>query len=111
MDTNTAQKVELQAGKYDLALFRPGTGQWIIRLSSGATLIEQFGDPAHGDIAVPGDYDGDGKTDLAIFRPGTALFVIQYSGGGARRAIRLSGHPRGEVSHPPRRLPGAYCPD
>ncbi|MCA1685526.1 MAG: hypothetical protein LC745_05980, partial [Planctomycetia bacterium] len=66
---------------YDLALFRPDAGLWIVRTASGGTTFSSFGDPLNGDVAAPGDYDGDGKVDLAIFRPGTALFVIQYSSG------------------------------
>jgi hypothetical protein len=31
------------------------------------------------DIAVPGDYDGDGKIDPAIFRPSTGLWAILKS--------------------------------
>jgi hypothetical protein len=37
-------------GKADLAVFRPSTGQWIIA-SPGGGQVEQFGDPAHGDLA------------------------------------------------------------
>jgi len=35
-----------------------------------------------GDVAVPGDYDGDGKTDAAVFRPGSATWFVNRSTGG-----------------------------
>jgi hypothetical protein len=31
------------------------------------------------DVAVPGDYDGDGKTDVAVWRPGTGVWYALSS--------------------------------
>jgi hypothetical protein len=50
----------------DFVLWRAAQGQWLI--VDGATdqpQTAQWGQA--GDVAVPGDYDGDGKADLAVF--------------------------------------------
>jgi hypothetical protein len=61
-------------GKTDLAVFRPSTGvTWILRssLGSGGFFEAAFccWAPWTGDVAVPGDYDGDGISEVAFFRP------------------------------------------
>jgi hypothetical protein len=62
--------------KSDPAIFRAGTGEWLVGLSStGAGIVSTFG--ADGDIPVPGDYNGDGKTDIGIFRPATGNWFLQ----------------------------------
>jgi len=68
-------------GRTDVALWRPGTGEWfVLDSSTGFQHIQQWGQ--FGDIPVPGDYDGDGKTDFAVWRPATAeWFVIDSSTG------------------------------
>jgi len=71
-------------GKADLALFRPGNGNWMLRYSSanfasGPTL--QFG--ISSDKPAPGDYDGDGRSDLAVYRPSNGIWYIIYSSTGA----------------------------
>ena len=71
-------------GKADLAVFRPGGATWIIRKSSGGTIIQQMGESGLKDIPIPGDYDGDGKADLAVFRAASATWIIRQSSGGAR---------------------------
>jgi hypothetical protein len=35
------------------------------------------------DVAVPGDYDGDGKTDIAIWRASTGTWYIHNSSNGS----------------------------
>ena len=68
-------------GKSDLAVFRPATDQWIIRLSSGAPR-SPVRRPEAGRHPRPRRLRGDGKTDLAIFRPATDQWIIRYSSGG-----------------------------
>ena len=67
----------------DLALFRPGNGNWMFRYStsnfaSGPDL--QFGIAT--DKPVPGDYDGDGRIDMAVYRPSNGIWYVIYSSTG-----------------------------
>lgn len=52
-------------GLTDPAVFRPSTGQWVIR--NVGTI--QWGQ--NGDQPVPGHYNSDDVTDIAVFRAGT----------------------------------------
>jgi uncharacterized delta-60 repeat protein len=74
----------------DLAVFRPSTGQWFIKLifwvGSGNYATIQWGDP--GDIPVPADYDGDGKSDVAVFRPSNGTWFIRNSATNSNTNVR-----------------------
>lgn len=68
-------------GKSDLAVFRPATGQWIVRHSTDNVVrVDIWG--MSGDVAVPADYDLDGKTDVAIYRPSNGSWYIHKSSDG-----------------------------
>lgn len=74
-------------GARDIAVYRPSSGTWFIRLSSLQFAIVsmrtiRWGQP--GDLPIPGDYDGDGITDVAVFRPSTGVWYIAFSGGPER---------------------------
>ncbi|MBV9958188.1 MAG: VCBS repeat-containing protein [Acidobacteria bacterium] len=73
--------------KTDVAVWSPGTGQWLIRNSSnGSTRMQTWGLGSLGDKPAPGDYDGDGKTDLAVFRTSDSTWYILNSADNTFRA-------------------------
>lgn len=68
-------------GRTDVAVWRPSTGQWLIRNPiDGTSTVVPFG--SNGDKLVPGDYDGDNKSDVAIFRPNVGRWAITLSSTG-----------------------------
>ena len=62
------------------------SGQWLIKENGGAgTLTQVFGTPgafAVRDIALRGDFDGDGKDDIAVKKNGTAIWQWRRSSDG-----------------------------
>lgn len=59
-------------GETDLAVWRPADGNWhITRSETGQYSSMQFGGASFGDVAVPGNYDGDDNVDAAVYRNGT----------------------------------------
>ncbi len=73
-------------GRADLAVWRPRSGTWFILLSSGGSLVIDFGAP--GDVPVPRDWDGDGVTDVAVWRPSTGTWWVRRSSDGGDLAIQ-----------------------
>jgi hypothetical protein len=72
-------------GKADIAIYRPGSGQWFILTSSSnysSSMIITWGNSAFNDQPVVGDFDGDGKTDIAIYRQSTGEWFILTSSTG-----------------------------
>ncbi|CAN5389731.1 hypothetical protein BH10ACI1_BH10ACI1_00090 [soil metagenome] len=73
-------------GISDIAVWRPSSGVWHIQRSGDNSYNSlQFGGAAFGDVAVPGNYDGDKKTDYAVYRNGL-WYVWQSSNGQVRTA-------------------------
>jgi hypothetical protein len=69
-------------GNADVAIYRPGEGNWyILPSSTGSYYLRQWG--LSTDSIVSGDYDGDGKADYAVWRPGEGnWYIIRSSDGG-----------------------------
>jgi hypothetical protein len=76
------------ASNEDIAVFRPSDGTWYIKSPTGYTT--QFLGQQN-DIAVSGDYDGDGKTDSAVYRNGTWLISRSSDGGLTTKQFGLAG--------------------
>ena len=71
-------------GKTDIAIWRPGDGNWYIRNSANGTVsTQQWGAGYLNDWPVPGDYDGDGKMDYGVWRPGEGNWYIRRSSDGS----------------------------
>ncbi|SMC25845.1 Repeat domain-containing protein [Andreprevotia lacus DSM 23236] len=77
-----------QDGKTDIAVWRPSTGQWLIRQSSTGNVVSVFWGGQWAGKPVVGDYDGDGKTDLALWNPNSGNWNIHYSGGSPDAVIQ-----------------------
>lgn len=71
------------AGVPRLAVFRPTTGQWLIKgrgnaddwAKSVGNVTVQCGQD--GDVPLPFDYFGEGRPRLAVFRPATGEWHIK----------------------------------
>ena len=73
-------------GMSDFAVWRPSNGVWHVQRSGDNSYNSlQFGGEAFGDVAVPGNYDGDKKTDYAVYRSGV-WYIWQSSNGQVRTA-------------------------
>ena len=63
----------------DLIVFNPSTGQWKYLIDNGLTeLTYYYGSP--GDIALIGDWDGNGSSEPGVYRPSTSQFHLAYGG-------------------------------
>ncbi|MCX6349056.1 MAG: hypothetical protein NTV79_06105, partial [Candidatus Aureabacteria bacterium] len=60
-------------GTSEAAVFRSGSGEWIVR---NLTRV-YFG--SSGDTPVSGDYSGDETTEIAVFRPAAGLWLVRGS--------------------------------
>ena len=72
-------------GTADIVVFRPSSGTWYARLSTGGAFTMQLGTAR--DLPAPGDYDGDGRTDVAVFRARTGSWLVVYSSTGATATL------------------------
>lgn len=85
-------------GRSDIAIFRPSTGQWLIRNQT------RFYFGQNGDIPAPGDYNGDGTTEPGLFRgssgrwmyrSGPTTYFVYY---GQEGDIPVPGYWNGEAN-------------
>ncbi|MBK9164820.1 MAG: hypothetical protein IPM21_13115 [Acidobacteria bacterium] len=65
-------------GKADGVIFTDGN--WVGTSSTGDPINIPWGQA--GDIATPGDFDGDNIVDQAVFRPSTGVWYIRQSSNG-----------------------------
>jgi hypothetical protein len=73
-------------GTSDVAVWRPSDGVWHVQRSMDNSYgALQFGGAAFGDVAVPGNYDGDRETDYAVYRSGV-WYIRQSSNAQVRVA-------------------------
>jgi subtilisin family serine protease len=68
--------------KTDISILNPGTPYYWTSLNSSNGQYVSFSFGQTGDIAMPGDYNGDGKTDRAVFRPENGYWYIATDTSG-----------------------------
>lgn len=67
----------LPEGADRVVLHNPNTGQWTMRQASGQTVTFYFGNP--GDLAIFGDWDGDGVSTVGIYRQSDGYVYLRNS--------------------------------
>ena len=82
--------------KSDVAVWQSTTtANWLARRSSDSTILTQINwglsTPPTKDIAVAGDYDGDGKADIAVWRPSEGNWYIINSATNTVGLFNLGG--------------------
>ena len=75
--------------KADIGVYRPATGEWIMRDSWAPALVYTYSFGAAGDKLVPGDYDGNRTTDLAMYRPSNGTWYMFNRGDNTYSAIQF----------------------
>jgi hypothetical protein len=65
----------LGLGRAQIAVYRPGTGEWFIRNDTGQPVLVQFGGP--GDMPAPGDYFGVGRQQMGVYRPSEGTWYLR----------------------------------
>ncbi|MCC6327362.1 MAG: VCBS repeat-containing protein [Acidobacteria bacterium] len=73
----------------DLAVWRPSTGVWYVRINGYQWISQTWGQ--QDDRPVPGDYDGDGTTDFSIWRPSNFTWYVIHSSTGAFYSYQFGG--------------------
>jgi len=69
-------------GRTDLALYDPGRGSWLVKLSSSVVSLDfYFGSADDHDVPAPGDYNGIGKTLPAVYRPSAGVWFFDHPDG------------------------------
>jgi hypothetical protein len=101
-------------GVTDIAVWRPSTGGWWVKLSHSGGLPGRVAVLGNSDdLPLPGDYDGDGETDLAVYRSSTRSVLVHNDSCGANQTISLPGPGRpvvGDVDGDGTDDPGIYDP-
>ena len=90
----------------EIAVYRQTTGEWFIRHNTGHMSTLAWGSPSHGDLPVPGDYDGDGRADLAVYRTSSAEWFIHRSSDRGLTQVTW-----GSANNGDRPVPGDYDAD
>jgi Tol biopolymer transport system component len=73
-----------------IAVFRPSTGQWLLRGLDGSSSILTFGVP--GDEPVPANFLDDGRSArIAVFRPTTRAWLVRTVLGDTLDPIPFGG--------------------
>lgn len=75
-------------GTADLAVFRPGAGDWFV-LNSGSNTFTGLHFGANGDIPADGDVDGDSRNDFIVFRPSSGTWFVLRSSDGQFAATQF----------------------
>jgi hypothetical protein len=65
-------------GRTDVSVFRPASGEWLIRDSRTGTF-DTITLGQNGDLPAAADFDGDGQADVAVFRPSNGRWFIRDS--------------------------------
>jgi len=79
-------------GRTEIGMYDSTTGTWYLDLNSNGIWDGGAGDATYiygsaSDIAVPGDWNGDGITDLGVYNPATFTWDLDMNGNRTQDGI------------------------